>query len=171
VFLRNADARSHHTAARSKMTSDLPAASACSASRRNEARSDAPEDLKPINRFCSPQDQIQWGILFLSRYLRSLSPWEQEECLQDEWEWARQQGDLLCLQIVRDYRECRKESGPTYRRHQDWFLSNWDNPEFRVELQKRFPRSASERTTDSVCAKSHKERNGQRAFDGRADPL
>ena len=32
--------------------------------------------------------------------------------LQDKWEWARQQGDLLCLQIIRDYRECCKESGP-----------------------------------------------------------
>jgi hypothetical protein len=154
-----------------KMTSDLPAASVCSASRRNEARSDAPEDLKQINQFCSPQDQIQWGILFLSRYLRGLSPWEREECLQDEWEWARQQGDLLWLQIVRDYRECLKESGPTYRRHQDWFLSNWENPEFRVELQKRLPGSASERTTESVRGKLHKERNRHCGFDGFADPL
>jgi hypothetical protein len=101
----------------------------------------SPEDLNQIKRFCSPQDQIQWGILFLSRHLRNLSPWDREECLQDEWEWARQQGDLLRLQILRDYRECWKESGPTYRRHQDWFLSNWNNPEFWVELEKRFPRS------------------------------
>jgi hypothetical protein len=27
----------------------------------------SPEDLNQIKRFCSPQDQIQWGILFLSR--------------------------------------------------------------------------------------------------------
>jgi hypothetical protein len=129
------------------------------------------EDLNQIKRFCSPQDQIQWGILFLSRHLRNLSPWDREECLQDEWEWARQQGDLLRLQILRDYRECWKESGPTYRRHQDWFLSNWNNPEFWVELEKRFPRSTNERTTESIRAKLHKERNRHCAFDGRADPL
>jgi hypothetical protein len=131
----------------------------------------SPEDLTQIKRFCSPQDQIQWGILFLSRHLRNLSPWDREECLQDEWEWARQQGDLLRLQILRDYRECWKESGPTYRRHQDWFLSNWNNPEFWVELEKRFPRSTNERTTESIRAKLHKERNRHCAFDGRADPL
>jgi hypothetical protein len=131
----------------------------------------SPEDLNQIKRFCSPQDQIQWGILFLSRHLRNLSPWDREECLQDEWEWARQQGDLLRLQILRDYRECWKESGPTYRRHQDWFLSNWNNPEFWVELEKRFPRSTNERTTESIRAKLHKERNRHCAFDGRADPL
>ena len=133
-----------------KMTSDLPAASACSASRRNEARCDAPEDLKQIKHFCSPHDQIQWGMVVLSRHLWGLSPWEREECLQDEWEWARQQGDLLCLQVIRDYRECLKESGPTYRRHQDWFLSNWDNPEFWVELEKRLSGSASERTAEGL---------------------
>jgi hypothetical protein len=154
-----------------KMTSNLPAASGTSASRRNEARSDAPEDLKQIKRFCSPQDQIQWGIVCLSRHLWGLSPWEREECLQDEWEWARQQGDLLCLQIIRDYRECLKESGPTYQRHQDWFFSNWDNPELWVELEKRFLRSANERTMESVRTKLHKERNMHCAFDGRADPL
>jgi hypothetical protein len=131
----------------------------------------SPEDLNQIKRFCSPQDQIQWGILFLSRHLRNLSPWDREECLQDEWEWARQQGDLLRLQILRDYRECWKESGPTYRRHQDWFLSNWNNPEFWVELEKLFPRSTNERTTESIRAKLHKERNRHCAFDGRADPL
>jgi hypothetical protein len=86
-------------------------------------------DLNESKPFCSPQDQIQWGILFLSRHLRRLSPWDREQCLQDVWEWARQRGDLLCLQIIRDYRECYKESGPTYRRHQDWFLSNWNDPD------------------------------------------
>jgi hypothetical protein len=154
-----------------RMTSDLPAASGTSASRRNEARSDAPEDLKQIKRFCSPQDQIQWGIVCLSRHLWGLSPWEREECLQDEWEWARQQGDLLCLQIIRDDRECLKESGPTYRRYQDWFLGNWDNPEFWVELEKRFSGSASERTIESVRGKLHKDRNRHCGFDGYADPL
>ena len=154
-----------------RMTSDLPAASGTSASRRNEARCDAPEDLKQIKRFCSPQDQIQWGIVYLSRRLWGLSPWVREECLQDEWEWARQQGDLLCLQIVRDYRECPKESGPTYQRHQDWFLSNWDNPEFWVELERRFLRSANERTTESVRGQLHKERNRYCGYDGFADPL
>ena len=128
-------------------------------------------DLKESKPFCSPQDQIQWGILFLSRHLRGSSPWEREECLQDVWDWAREQGNLLCLQIIRDYRECLKESGPTYRRHQDWFLSNWNNPEFWVELEKRFPRSTNERTTESIRTKLHKERNRHCAFDGRADPL
>src|SRR6202035_5796276 len=87
-------------------------------------------NLKESKPFCSPRDQIQWGILFLSRHLRGSSPWEREECLQDVWDRAREQGNLLCLQIIRDYRECLKESGPTYRRHQDWFLSNWNDPEF-----------------------------------------
>jgi hypothetical protein len=107
-------------------------------------RSNQPE------RFCSPQDQIQWGILFLSRHLRSLSPWEQEECLQDVWEWARQQGDLLCLQIVRDYRECCKRSGPTYLRHRTWFWSNRDNPAFQAEWERRFLRSETEGTAESI---------------------
>ena len=100
-----------------------------------------------------------------------LSPWEREEYLRDEWEWGRQQGDLLRLQIVRDYRECRKESGPTYRRHQDWFLGNWGKPEFRVELQKRFPRSAGDGTTENARGKWHKERNRHCGLNGRADPL
>ena len=95
-------------------------------------------DLNESKPFCSPQDQIQWGILFLSRHLRRFGPWEREQCLQDAWEWARQRGDLLCLQIIRDYRECYKESGPTYRRHQDWFFSNWENPEFWAEWENRF---------------------------------
>jgi hypothetical protein len=95
-------------------------------------------DLKESKPFCSPQDQIQWGILLLARHLRGSSPWEREECLQDVWDWARKQGDLLSLQIIRDYRECLKESGPTYRRHQDWFLSNWNNPEFLGGVGKPF---------------------------------
>jgi hypothetical protein len=40
-------------------------------------------DLNESKPFCSPQDQMQWGILFLGRHLRGLSPWEREECLQD----------------------------------------------------------------------------------------
>jgi hypothetical protein len=110
-------------------------------------------NLKESKPFCSPQDQIQWGILFLSRHLRGSSPWEREECLQDVWDWAREQENLLCLQIIRDYRECLKESGPTYRRHQDWFLSNWNDPEFWAEWENRFSRSGSERTAESVCIK------------------
>lgn len=29
----------------------------------------SPKLLKRTERFCSPQDQIQWGILFLNRHL------------------------------------------------------------------------------------------------------
>jgi hypothetical protein len=75
-----------------------------------------------------------------------------EQSLQDLSERARQRGDLLCLQIIRDYRECCKESGPTYRRHQEWFLSNWDNPEFWAELEKRFLRSGTEATAEAWAA-------------------
>ena len=128
-------------------------------------------DLNESKPFCSPQDQIQWGILFLSRHLRRLSLWEREECLQDVWDWARKQGNLLCLQIIRDYRECLKESGPTYRRHQDWFLSNWNDPEFWAEWEKRCPGPESERAAESVCIKLARERERHCASEGRADPL
>jgi len=111
------------------------------------------KDLDPTKPFCSPQDQIQWGILFLNRQLRSLSPSEREPCLKDVWEWARRRADLLCLQMIRDYRECCKESGPTYRRHKDWLLSNWNNPEFWAEWEKRFPRSGTERTAEGLGGK------------------
>jgi len=105
------------------------------------------EHLNPTKPLCSPQDQIQWGILFLSHYLRSLSTPEREEYLQYEWEWARRLADLRCLQIIRDYRECRKESGPTFRRHQDWLLSNWNDSEFWAEWEKRFSRLRTEINT------------------------
>jgi len=111
------------------------------------------DDLNETQRFCSPQDQIQWGILVLSRHLRRLSLREREQSLQDLWEWARQRGDLLRLQVIRDYREYCKESGPTYRRHQDWFLSNWDNPEFWAEWEKRFLRSGTKATAEGLGSK------------------
>jgi len=112
----------------------------------------SPERFNPTRPFCSPQDQIQWGILFLSQHLRSLSLWEREEYLHDVWEWARRRGDLLRLQIIRDYRECRKENGPTFRRHQDWLLSNWNDPAFWVEWEIRFSRLRTERTIESWAA-------------------
>jgi hypothetical protein len=34
--------------------------------------------------------------------LRTSSPWDREQCLQDVWEWACRRGDLLSLQIIRD---------------------------------------------------------------------
>ena len=85
--------------------------------------------------------------------------------------YSRAQGNLLCLQIIRDYWECLKESGPTYRRHQDWFLSNWNDPEFWAEWGNRFSRSGSERTAESVCIKLARLRERQCASEGRADPL
>ena len=104
--------------------------------------------------FCPVQDQIHWGILFLTRQLRNLSWREREQCLQDLREWARRRADLLSLQIIRDYWECRKESGPTYLRHLDWFWSNMKNyREFWAEWQRRFPRSRAESTAESLCAK------------------
>ena len=108
------------------------------------------QDLNQTKPFCSPQDQIQWGILTLSQHLRKLSAYERAQRLQEVWEWARQRADLPCLQMIRGHQECCKESGPTYRRHQDWFWRNWDNPEFWAEWEKRFPRSSTERNADSL---------------------
>ena len=71
---------------------------------------------------------------------------------QDVWEWARRRADLLSLQIIRGYRECRKKSGPTYLRHQAWYWSNRDNPEFWAEWERRFPRSETEGTADNIRA-------------------
>ena len=59
--------------------------------------------------FCSPQDQIHCGILFLTKQLRNLSQQEREQCLQEVWEEARQRANLLCLQIIRAYGEYCKE--------------------------------------------------------------
>jgi hypothetical protein len=131
----------------------------------------SPEDLRQTERFCSPQDQIQWGILSLSRHLWGLSPWEREEYLHEEWEWGRQQGDLLRMQIVRDYRECRKESGPTYRRHQDWFFNQLGKTRISGGTAEALPQVSGERTTESVWGNLHEERNRHCGFDGRADPL
>jgi hypothetical protein len=102
--------------------------------------------------FCSLQEQIHWGILFLTRQLQNFSQHERERCLQDVWEWARRRADLLSLQIIRGYRECRKKSGPTYLRHQAWYWSNRDNPEFWAEWERRFPTSETEGTADNIRA-------------------
>jgi hypothetical protein len=90
--------------------------------------------------FCSPQDEIQWGILFLTRQLRNISQRERERCLQEVWEWARRRADLLCLQMIRDYRECLRANGSTYIRHRAWFWRNRNNPEFWLEWERRFPK-------------------------------
>ena len=50
--------------------------------------------------FCSPQDHIHCGILFLTRQLRSLGQHEREQCLQEVWELARRRADLLTLQMI-----------------------------------------------------------------------
>ena len=71
--------------------------------------------------------------------------YEREQCLRDVWEWARQRADLLSLQMIRDYRECCKKSGPTYLRHRTWFWGNRDNPKFWAEWERRFPRSEIDR--------------------------
>jgi len=79
--------------------------------------------------FCSVQDQIQSGILFLTRQLQNLSSHERKQCLEEVWDWARQRADLLSLQVIRGYRECCRRSGPTYLRHRAWYWGNRDNPE------------------------------------------
>ena len=68
-------------------------------------------NLKESKPFCSPRDQIQWGILFLSRHLRGSSPWDREQCLQDVWEWGRQRGDLMSLQITETIGSATKRAG------------------------------------------------------------
>jgi len=100
--------------------------------------------------FCSPQDQIHCGILFLTRQLRNLSRQEREQCLKDIWEWALRRADLLTLQMIRGYREYCRRSGSTYLRHRAWYWSNRDNPEFWAEWERRFARSETEGTVDSI---------------------
>ena len=100
--------------------------------------------------FSSPQDQIQWGIILLTRQLRDFSQQEREQCLEEAWEWARQRADLLTLQMIRDYRECCKKSGATYLRHRVWLWSNRDDPEFLAEWERRFPRSETQTTAESL---------------------
>ena len=77
------------------------------------------EHLDQTEPFRSPQDEIQWGILFPTRRLRNFSQQERERCLQEVWEWARRRADLLALQIIRDHRECCKANGLTCSRHRD----------------------------------------------------
>jgi len=102
----------------------------------------------------SRQDQIHWGILFLSRKLRNLNAEEREQCLEAVWGWARERGDLLSLQMIRDYRECCNASGETYRRHQEWFSNNRKDPEFWAEWDRRFagsePQSRTEKSADAA---------------------
>ena len=90
---------------------------------------------------------------YLTRQLREFSQQEQEQRLQEAWEWARQRADLLFLQVIRDCRECCKRSGSTYLRHRAWFWSNRDDPEFWAEWERRFPRSETERTAESLRIK------------------
>jgi hypothetical protein len=103
--------------------------------------------------FCSVQDQIHWGILFLTRQLRNLSRQEQEQCLQEVREEARQRANLLCLQIIRAYSEYCKKGGPTYLRHRAWLWSNRDNPEFQAEWERRFSVPAMDGTAESIRTK------------------
>ena len=103
--------------------------------------------------FCAPQDQIHCGILFLTRQLRNFGQHEREQCLREVWEEERQRANLLCLQIIRAYREYCKKDGPTYLRHRAWLWSNRDNPEFWAEWERRFPRSETKATAESLRAK------------------
>ena len=107
-----------------------------------------PDQTQP---FRAPQDEIQWGILLLTKQLQNRDLQEREQYLQELWEWARQRADLLSLQIIRDYRESGKRSGPTYLRHRIWSWSNRDNPQFLAEWQRRFSRSEVEGEVDPVC--------------------
>jgi len=103
--------------------------------------------------FRSPQDQIQWGILFLRRQLRNFRPQDREQCLDELWEWARHRADLLALHMIRDYRQCCKRDGAAYLRHRSWFWSNRDNPQFWTEWERRFGRSQTEGAAESIRVK------------------
>src|SRR5215470_8100724 len=61
--------------------------------------------------FCSPQDHIHCGILFLTRQLRNLGQHEREQCLREVWEWARRRADLLSLEMIRGYRSAADGAG------------------------------------------------------------
>lgn len=126
--------------------------------------------------FCSVQDQIQSGILFLTRQLQNLSSHERKQCLEEVWDWARQRADLLSLQVIRGYRECCRRSGPTYLRHRAWYWGNRDNPEFWAEWERRFSVPATDGTAESIrgqnwsCVSSGtRSREGRRRA-GAADP-
>ena len=97
------------------------------------------QDLNQTKPFCSPQDQIQWGILTLGQHLRKLSAYERRQCLQEVWEWARQRADLPCLQMIRDYRGVLQRERATYRRHQDWFLSELEQSRILGGVGKAIP--------------------------------
>ena len=102
--------------------------------------------------FSPPQDEIQWGIVFLSEQLRDYSQEQREECLGEVWEWARRRADLRTLIIIRDYRECVRATGPTYLRHRVWRWSNQDNPEFWAEWKRRFAGSDRHRGAHNLRA-------------------
>ena len=51
-----------------------------------------PDQTQP---FRAPQDEIQWGILLLTKQLQNRDLQEREQYLQELWEWARQRADLL----------------------------------------------------------------------------
>jgi hypothetical protein len=116
--------------------------------------------LEHVNRSTpslSRQDRIQWGILFLTRKLRNLGPEEREHCLQEAWGWARERADLLSLQMIREYRECCKASGPAYRRHRDWLWNNRKEPEFWAEWDRRFRGLETQNTTEKVSSELAQE--------------
>jgi hypothetical protein len=58
-----------------------------------------PDQTQP---FRAPQDEIQWGILLLTKQLQNRDLQEREQYLQELWEWARQRADLLrtCPKII-----------------------------------------------------------------------
>ena len=48
-----------------------------------------PDQTQP---FRAPQDEIQWGILLLTKQLQNRDLQEREQYLQELWEWARSTG-------------------------------------------------------------------------------
>jgi hypothetical protein len=98
----------------------------------------APNPAGQTPPFCSTQEEIQWGIVFLSEQLRDYDQEQREECLREVWEWARRRADLRTLNIIKDYRECVRAIGPIYLRHRTWRWSNQNNPAFWAEWKRRF---------------------------------